>query len=381
MANELTKRLALVGSSCTLTVFSCLGLGLFIVTVTSMGLVLVSVGIPLLAACFPLLRRHADLHRRWAARQLGIARIPSPYGPPPAGNLLGRLWLTARAPSTRRDLVWLLVNSTAGLALYIIALVEALLGLVFWWMPRPKALDVNARIARAMLAPDEKAQLAARVQQLAESRAETVDTQATEIRRIERDLHDGAQARLVALGMNLGMAADSVEKDPQSAKLLLAEAQAASSQALAELRALVRGIHPPVLADRGLAGAVQALVLVNPLPIDVEADVPRLPAPVESAAYFAVAEALTNVVKHSGAHRARVSVLHTDGRLLMTVEDDGRGGAVPSAGGGLLGIERRLAAFDGTLMVTSPPGGPTHVIMELPCESSSPKTSPSSGTA
>jgi len=136
-----------------------------------------------------------------------------------------------------------------------------------------------------------------------------------------------------------------------------------------------------VLADRGLVGAVQALALATPLPIDVDADIPgRLAAPVESAAYFAVAEAIANVIKHSGAHQARVMLRHNGNLLQMTVEDDGRGGATPGAGTGLRGIERRLAAFDGTLRVTSPPGGPTSVTMELPCESSSPKTSPSSGT-
>jgi signal transduction histidine kinase len=253
--------------------------------------------------------------------------------------------------------------------------------LLFWWWPKKTALYVDAQLIKWLLSPSKKALLASRVRELAESRAETVGTQAAEIRRIERDLHDGAQARLVALGMNLGMAAEAVERDPENAKLLLAEAQAASSQALAELRGLVRGIHPPVLADRGLVGAVQALALANPMPVEVEADVPeRLPAPVESAAYFAVAEVLTNVVKHSGAHRARVSLRHDGEVLRMTIEDDGRGGADAGTGSGLRGIERRLGAFDGRLDVTSPPGGPTVVTMELPCASSSPKTSPSSGT-
>jgi signal transduction histidine kinase len=382
VANELTKRLGLVGSACTLTVVSALGLVLFIVTVTGIGLVLVSVGIPMLAVCVPLLRRFADYHRRWAARRLGGAPIPSSYAPVPEANLLVRLWAAAKDPALRRDLVWLLVNSSLGLALYIVAIVESLLGLVFWWLPQHLALDVNARIARAMLSPNEKTLLASRVRQLTESRAETVDTQAAEIRRIERDLHDGAQARLVALGINLGLAEDAVETDPENAKLLLAEARAASSQALAEIRGLVRGIHPPVLADRGLVGAVEALALASPLPVRIEADVPgRLPAPVESASYFAVAEVLTNVIKHSGATHASIRLRHADGLLEMAVRDDGRGGAEPGAGSGLRGIERRLGAFDGRLTVTSPQGGPTIVTMELPCESSSPKTSPSSETA
>ena len=373
MANELGKRLGLVGWAVTLTALSAVGLVLFVVTVTGIGVVAVSVGIPMLAACLPLLRRFADLHRRWAARQLRVGPIPSSYAPVPEAGLLVRLWSAAKDPAMRRDLVWLLVNSTAGLAIYIVAIVESLLGLVFWWLPKHMFLDINARIARALLSPNEKTRLASRVQELAESRAETVDTQAAEIRRIERDLHDGAQARLVALGMNLGMAEDAVDDDPESAKLLLAQARAVSSQALAELRGLVRGIHPPVLADRGLVGAVQALALASPLPVQVDADVPeRLPAPVESASYFAVAEVLTNVIRHSGATGAWVRLRHAGGLLSMQVRDDGRGGAEPGAGTGLRGIERRLGAFDGKLTVTSPPGGPTVVTMELPCESSSP---------
>jgi signal transduction histidine kinase len=254
----------------------------------------------------------------------------------------------------------------------------------FWpvWTMLGAGIAVGAHAAALLLGSREREALTERITTLQETRAGAVDVQEAELRRIERDLHDGAQARLIALGMNLGMAAEAVERDPEGAKLLLTEAQAASSQALAELRGLVRGIHPPVLADRGLVGAVQALALANPLPVEVEADVPeRLPAPVESAAYFTVAEALTNVIKHSGAHRARVSLRHDGALLRMTVEDDGRGGAVAAAGSGLRGIERRLGAFDGRLDVTSPPGGPTVVTMELPCASSSPKTSPSSGTA
>jgi len=372
VANEAGRRLMLLLWAVTLLVLALVGLVLFIVTITGFGLVLVSVGIPMLLASLPVVRWYANFHRGWAGRMLD-APIPSSYRPPRPGNVLVRLWGTARDPATWRDLLWLLVNSTAGLTLTIIATVEGVFGLLFWWWPKKTALYVDAQLIKWLLSPGKKALLASRVQQLAESRAETVDTQAAEIRRIERDLHDGAQARLIALGMNLGMAAEAVERDPENAKFLLAEAQAASSEALNELRGLVRGIHPPVLADRGLVGAVQALALANPLPVDVEADVPqRLPAPVESAAYFAVAEALTNVIKHSGAHRARVSLRHDGTLLRMTVEDDGHGGADAGSGSGLRGIERRLGAFDGRLDITSPPGGPTVVTMELPCASSIP---------
>jgi signal transduction histidine kinase len=233
-----------------------------------------------------------------------------------------------------------------------------------------------------LLAPTANATLALRVRQLAESRSDAVDAQATELRRIERDLHDGAQARLVAMGMNLGAAERLIEENPAAARALLAEARESSTKALSELRDLVRGIHPPVLADRGLGDAVRALALECPLQTEVAADLPgRLAPPVESAAYFAVSEALANAVKHAGARRVWIDLRHEAGWLRMSVTDDGHGGADPARGTGLRGIERRLATFDGVLAINSPPGGPTMVMMELPCALSSPRTSSSSETA
>jgi signal transduction histidine kinase len=177
------------------------------------------------------------------------------------------------------------------------------------------------------------------------------------------------------------MAEEQMAHDPEGARALLTEARSASSVALSELRDLVRGIHPPVLADRGLLGAVQSLALAAPIPVTVHAKLDRrLPAPVESAAYFAVAEALTNIVKHSAATAASVELGDDGAAVTATVIDDGHGGADPAGGTGLRGIERRLSAFDGSLRVESPHGGPTRLVMVLPCASSSPKTSPSSGT-
>jgi signal transduction histidine kinase len=220
---------------------------------------------------------------------------------------------------------------------------------------------------------DEQA-MAQRIGELSTSRAETVDTQAAEIRRIERDLHDGAQARLVALSMNLGLAEQMMDTDPELSKELIAESRQSAAVALSDLRGLVRGIHPPVLADRGLVGGVQALALAAPLDVDVDAVLgARAPAPVESAVYFAVAEALTNAAKHSSARNAWIWMRHTDDRLSVSVGDSGIGGAVSIPGGGLHGIERRLAAFDGTVTVASPVGGPTIISMELPCVLSSEK--------
>ena len=209
--------------------------------------------------------------------------------------------------------------------------------------------------------------------QLASSRDEALDTQASELRRIEHDLHDGAQARLASLGMSLGLAEAMLADDPQATRRLLVEARESTSSALAELRDLVRGIHPPVLADRGLDGALQALALVNPVPTSVELHLPgRLPAPVESAAYFAVAEALTNAIKHADARQVRITLEFHEraggGLLSIVVSDDGGGGADLDGGTGLRGVARRLAAFDGTLVVDSPVGGPTDVRMSLPCE-------------
>jgi signal transduction histidine kinase len=175
--------------------------------------------------------------------------------------------------------------------------------------------------------------------------------------------------------MNIGLAERMVKNNPELAISLLAEARESSGQALSELRSLVRGIHPPVLAERGLDGAVRALALTMPVPVDLELAIGgRLSDPVESAAYFAVAEAMANVVKHSSATRAWISLRHDRGMLVAVVGDSGTGGADPAAGSGLRGIQQRLAAFDGIITVASPPAGPTVVTMELPCTLSSVRT-------
>jgi signal transduction histidine kinase len=244
-----------------------------------------------------------------------------------------------------------------------------------WWLGR------HAKLTRSLLAT-RRADLARRVEQLTDIRAELTDDSAAELRRIERDLHDGAQARLVAMGMSLDAAERQLDGDPEVVRALLVQARESSTAALRELRDLVRGIHPPVLADRGLPDAVRALALELVVDVTVEAAIPaRLPPPVEAAAYFAVNEVLANAVKHARPTRIVVDLRHVDGRLLIEVVDDGDGGADPAAGTGLRGISRRLAAFDGTIAVHSPSGGPTTVLLEIPCALSSPKTSSSSGTA
>jgi signal transduction histidine kinase len=238
-----------------------------------------------------------------------------------------------------------------------------------WLVPR--TIGTHSALVRR------NSELVSRVRRLTASRVDAVDTAAAELRRVERDLHDGAQARLVALGISLRATERLIQTNPAAAVALVAEAREHSAQALAELRALVRGINPPVLAERGLGDAIRALALDCPVPTTADIDLPgRVPAPVEAAAYFAVAEALTNVAKHAaGAHSAHITAEHASGRLRIEVSDDGTGGADPARGTGLRGMERRLGTFDGVLAVSSPPGGPTIVVIEVPCALSSPKTS------
>jgi signal transduction histidine kinase len=251
-----------------------------------------------------------------------------------------------------------------------------------WWFAAAPLMQARAHLDRFFLAYSRTERLEQRVQVLTESRADVVDHSAAELRRLERDLHDGAQARLVALSMSLGMAQEALDDDPATARRLVEDARATTATAISDLRSVVRGIHPPVLADRGLAGAVQALALDMAVPVDVEVNLPgRPPAPVESALYFGVAECLANIGKHADARHAWVGLAHRDGRLRAVVGDDGRGGASPGAGTGMLGVMRRLAAFDGTMTLSSPEGGPTLVTLEVPCDLSSPKTTPSSGPA
>ncbi|WIY04391.1 histidine kinase [Amycolatopsis mongoliensis] len=248
------------------------------------------------------------------------------------------------------------------------------------WLARQQA-----RFVRVWLGPTDATRLAQRVERLKQTRTDVTVTQAAELRRIERDLHDGIQSRLVAMGMKLGAVEALVDTDPAAAKRLAAELRAASSEALTELRVLIRGIHPPVLSERGLLDAVRALALDSPLKAQVTGSLPgRVEEPVEACTYFAVSELLGNAAKH-GAVRVSIDVGFADDQLTVVVTDDGKGGANPALGSGLRGIERRLGGFDGRLTLTSPIGGPTTATVEIPCqidpEPSSPKTSTSSETA
>ena len=351
-------------------------------------------------------RRLAMLTRRLAARWCGVA-IGEGYQPVPARTRRSRRGGTSRLGYVRRmrwllndvatwrDLLWIPVNAVAGAVLVGLPLGLVAAGVPFLYADSTGRASGNALItlpvvgvllpvlgvvaapltlrgygglARAFLAPSGQAELERRVRHLARTREESLDTGAAELRRIERDLHDGAQARLVAMGLTLDAAGRLIDTDPAAARALLIEARDASAKALRELRDLVRGIHPPVLADRGLAEAVRALALDAPVRVLVTGGLEgRVPAPVESAAYFAVSELLVNVARHAGVLAAEVDLRHEADALRISVRDEGGGGANPARGTGLSGIARRLAAFDGVLAVSSPAGGPTVVTLEVPC--------------
>ena len=370
----------------------------------NLALVVTILGIVMWLVVGPLvllgMRSLARLTRRLAGQWCAVP-IADPYLPAPwadggkRGPRRRYAWLLTDQ-ATWRDLLWVTVDGCVGWILAVLPaglLVLGVLGVIvpyaslqvrvltiagaaFGLWAAPRLLRGYGVFARSMLAPTGQAELALRVRQLSQTRTEALDTGAAEIRRIERDLHDGAQARLVAMGMTLDAAGQIIDTNPEAARALLVEARDASVRALAELRDLVRGIHPPVLADRGLADAIRALALDSPMRIHLASDADgRPPAPVESAAYFAVSELLANVSKHAEARQTWIDIRHTDGMLRIGVTDNGHGGADPALGSGLRGIERRLASFDGVLAVSSPPGGPTAITMEIPCAWSSPKTS------
>jgi signal transduction histidine kinase len=401
-----------------------------VLVLVAVPLTVIWVGIPLLLGTLWLLRTLLGPFRTWAGWVRERTIIP-PYHRSDGGGWLSRLRWALTDGATWRDELWVLVALSAGSVLLLMAVGLALavpflliypflmwvtppgvfetpfaflpvaswkqgftmwplaaIALALWWAWTPGLLRGWAGICAGLLGPTRASLLAGRVSALTAIRAETVDSAAAEIRRIERDLHDGVQVRLVSLGMSIGMAENLVDSDPARARVLLAEAALATSSTLTELRRLVRGFHPPVLADRGLIGAVRALALDMPIPTTVAvegfpAGHERLPEPIEACSYFAVAEALANAVKHADPSAIAVSLQLVDvdapgQRVVIGVADDGRGGARLGGGSGLDGLTRRLAALDGTLAVLSPPGGPTRLTMEVPCAPSSPKITPSS---
>lgn len=390
--------------------------GLAALTVCYMSLLvlvlaLLGPGLLVLPALMRWVRRFAGVHRRRAGAWLGT-EIASGYRPV-SGGVLSRAQTVLGDRATYADLGWLLLHGLLGTASGALALglasgaVSWVTTPLWWWaVPRarfavweigswPAALGAvvvglayaasagfllpvlagaHARTTRALLAPRRaRASLARRVAELTASRAEALDAHAAELRRIERDLHDGAQAGLVAVSLRLGLIRRAMEHRPEHLPDLVEGAQELAEQALASLRGTVRAIYPPVLGDHGLVEAARGLVAVCQVPteLDVESDPAgaRAPAAVEAAAYFVLSEALTNVARHSGASTAAVRLRVSPEAVRITVRDDGRGGAAEEAGTGLRGIRRRVAAFDGRAELSSPPGGPTLLRVELPCGS------------
>ncbi|MFC4530831.1 sensor histidine kinase [Sphaerisporangium dianthi] len=380
---------AAIGALALLLILLCFGLGLVF----------------LFPATVRLVRRRAVQARRLALAFADVQIVP-PYraAPPPPvpqrdgwyreGRSLYRTSLVPnfmrtfdwmfKDPATWRDLAWLIADPLLGGVLVLVpplmvaggaVLVaqgpaRAVAGVVLMVagpLLAPRAVRLHGVWTRKLLAPTYRARLTNAMHHLTQVHTEAIDTQAAELRRIERDLHDGAQARLVAIGMTLGAAEELVDSDPAAAKALIARVREASAASLVELRQLVRGIHPPVLAERGLGDAVRALALDSPLKVSVSVELPLRPeAPVESAVYFVVSELLTNASRHGGAGRVAVDISRRGAALRITVIDDGQGGADPSRGSGLRGIERRVAAFDGVLALHSPAGGPTTASVDIP---------------
>ncbi|MFJ6169094.1 sensor histidine kinase [Micromonospora orduensis] len=366
---------------------------------------LVGVGLWAAPGALRVVRAVADRERARLSR-LG-APIPAP-GPVPAG-----LRAAVRDPFVRREVGWVTLHSVTGLASGLVGVALPLYAVqditfplwyrllapedgapgIFWWRidGLPDALLVavvgvgwlaatvgftpplarfQAWPGRWLLPPPPGVDLSLRVAALTATRAAALDAHAVELRRIERSLHDGTQNRLVAVNVLLGAARRAVRRNPDRADEILGQAQDAAEQALGELRTVVRGILPPVLDDRGLAGALAGLAGSCAIPCRLEVDVAvRCAASVEATAYFVVAEALTNAVRHSGASQVDVAVRRERGRLLVTVEDDGRGDADEARGSGITGIRRRVEAYDGLMTLTSPLGGPTRMHVELPCGS------------
>lgn len=391
----------LVGGLAT-AVLALLALVWLIVTAL---LCVVGIGFLLTPGALQALRMVADRERarlsRWGPEVIGP-------GPVPAG-----LRAALADSTTRRELGWVAAHGTGGLALGVLGLALPLNAVrdgtfPLWWRAVPPA-DATASLGfpmvhdwpgafvvglfgigwlvlvlvlfpgmarlqawpgRRLLAPDRDTDLALRVAQLTATRAGALDAHAAELRRIERSLHDGTQNPMVAVTVLLGTARRALARDPADVDAILERAQTAAEQALAELRAVVRSILPPVLADRSLADALTGLAAACPVPCRIDATATdRCAASVEATAYFVVAEALTNIARHSSAGQASVTVGLGGGRLRVRVTDDGRGGADEHAGSGLVGIRRRVQAHDGTFALDSPPGGPTTILVGLPCGS------------
>ncbi|TWP47947.1 sensor histidine kinase [Lentzea tibetensis] len=375
---------------------------------TGIGLSAIGVGLVLLYGMLELTRGAAALERTWVRGALRVD-IPDPVFKPVDGSMQNRLKQRVTDPVVWRSFAYFLLMLPVGaiefsLVVAMWSVVGSLLAVPFWieysmfdieftgfwtvdsWdtaLPLaagglallPLALlatralgQAHGGFAKSMLGPTRAELLSVETERLQSSRARGVEAAEAERRRIERDLHDGAQQRLVAVAMGLGRAKSKMDSDPAGAAQLLEEAHADAKLAIKELRDLARGIYPSVLGDRGLDAALSALAARCPIEVQLQVDVePRPPTSVESAAYFTVAEALTNVTKHSNGTKAQVKVNRTEAGVLVEVTDNGQGGAELRPGGGLAGLADRAATIDGVVVVVSPAGGPTVIRAELPC--------------
>ncbi|MFF8969822.1 sensor histidine kinase [Streptomyces sp. NPDC014995] len=333
---------------------------------TGAALTLTVIGLPLLALGLLGARLIGRFERGRARMLLGV-RIdePSPLPLRRAGNVFQGMWLALRDPVAWRTVLYDFIRLPWGLVTFTIVFTSLF---VLWpvlpFVARGLA-NADRAMVRALLSPSDE--LERRIAELESDRGVVVDTAAADLRRIERDLHDGAQARLVNLAMGLGLAKEKLLEDPDAASAMVEEAHGEVKLALQELRDLARGIHPAVLTDRGLDAALSSVASRCTVPVQVTADLPSRPAQaIEGIAYFTVSELLQNVSKHSGARSASVDVWRVENRLLIQVWDDGRGGARLDGGTGMRGLAERLGAVDGLFVVDSPPGGPTTVTAELP---------------
>jgi signal transduction histidine kinase len=373
---------------------------------TGVGMAVTLVGIPILLVTFYLWVLGARLERVRVRALLG-EEIIEPYRPLPEGSWWERFKVQVTDRHVWQDLIYLFLLFPVGIAQFVIAVVAvsipvSFLTVPFWYrgtddtvvfnqqvtsLPAAMAIAAigipflllmpyvlvgvgraHAWFARHLLGMSLE-DLTRRVDELTIRRGQALDSSMSDLRRIERDLHDGAQQRLVKLSMDLGMAREKLQTDPEAAQMLIDEAHTEAKLAMVEIRNLARGIHPAVLTDRGLDAAVSALAGSSTVPVTVRVDLPeRPPEIVESTAYFIIAEALTNVSRHSGATSASVDIRQDGAILRVEIVDNGSGDADPSRGSGLRGMQDRVAAIDGTVSVTSPPGGPTRILVELPCE-------------
>ncbi|MFD5900221.1 sensor histidine kinase [Streptomyces microflavus] len=331
------------------------------------GLSVTVIGLPVLVAGLRGARVLGRVERGRARSLLGV-RIEEP-SPLPRGRQEGGvfpwLWSGLKDPVGWRSLLYAFIRLPWGVLTFTVTLVS----LIVLWPVLPfiaRGLTAADRaMVRGLLPPSDE--LERRIAELESDRGVVADTAAADLRRIERDLHDGAQARLVALAMGLGLAKEKLTDDPEAAARMVDEAHGEIKVALQELRDLARGIHPAVLTDRGLDAALSAIASRCTVPVNVSVDLPGRPAEaIEGIAYFTVSELLQNVSKHSGARSASVEVWRAADRLLIKVTDDGSGGARMGGGSGMAGLAERLGAVDGLFVLDSPVGGPTAVTAELP---------------